>query len=234
MKTSDKLRTSIIIATILLMVFLCLITITTPVYAKDNQTTATPIYPITYIDDTMSIVIDKEWYNDETWVYTAQIRAKDYTRIGIYHADNEEIDGVQTEKLQKDFLLCINGNETVFRQEVFDTQSWTIEDLYKDTSALVRNGHITIPIDEFRSTKAFIGTDGHTGHLWLCIAEENNPDCKNAGLTNYECAYFLMKKGCIFGKILPDSDTYTLCFQGNPLNTNPNTETMLTSFFFVK
>lgn len=68
-------------------------------------------YPLVYQDSTMKITIYKEWYH-YAYIYSAHIVTTDYTRIGMYNANNKYHSYCTTSQAAKQLgaILCVNGD----------------------------------------------------------------------------------------------------------------------------
>lgn len=77
-----------------------------PSYIADKDS-----YPLTYKDDTASIMITREWYSN-AWCYIAHLNFTDYKRFGTSCANGKYNNGTETTPAAADRLgaiLCVNG-----------------------------------------------------------------------------------------------------------------------------
>ena len=86
-------------------------------------------------------------------------------------------------------------------------------------NAFLKNGNIICAAGGSRRPRTFIGTNEKAGDIWICVAEGDGINSGGAGLTNYECANFLKKKGCKLGYPLDGGGSSTMVFKGKVLNT---------------
>lgn len=59
------------------------------------QTTEANGYPLTYTDNTCSIVVEKEWF-ENAWCYIAKLSFSDYGRFGTAPANGAHLNGTET------------------------------------------------------------------------------------------------------------------------------------------
>ena len=85
-----------------------------------------------------------------------------------------------------------------------------------------------------RAQRTFIGTNGNAGDIWLCVSDGRSNDGKSAGLTAYECATYLMSKGCTLGVPLDGGGSSTMYFNGQVLNAAKSGQRAVADFVMFK
>ncbi len=243
-------------------------------------------YPLVYTDETATITITKEWYQN-TWCYVAHLEFTDYTRFFSECANGAYNNGAETTSAvakRLGAIFAVNGphmktmawgDRIVVRQGViwfgagtevhvngvYSTENGLLQCGLKDVGVpgiagelvdeVVEQGLITdtfhfgVPIvlnginnaghdDTNRDHRTFIGTNGKPGDIWIVVSEGEYWDGESVGLTQMECAEFLITKGCTFGMALDGGGSSTMVFQGQVLNSHSRMEREVVDFLLFK
>ena len=221
-------------------------------------------YPKTYSDETCTITVYKEWY-ENAWCYAAHLEFTDYTRFGVACANGKYNSGGETTSNagnRLDAILCVNGdyatpgngagsyaiarggvvcndganyceamynsNDGMLTYRTYNECSGKLlstlvaegklTDTFQFGPAFLLDGSITCSTGGGRAQRTFIGTNGNAGDIWIVVSDGRNNDGESSGLTGYQCAAYLLSKGCVFGVPLDGGGSSTIWFDGEVLN----------------
>lgn len=109
-----------------------------------------------------------------------------------------------------------------------------LTDTFQFGPAFLLNGSITCGTGGGRAQRTFIGTNGNPGDIWIVVSDGRYNDGKSAGLTGYQCAAYLLSKGCTFGVPLDGGGSSTIWFDGEVLNAARNGQRAVADFVYFK
>ena len=107
----------------------------------------------------------------------------------------------------------------------------TLTDTFNFGPPFLSNGYIQ-SYGSDRAQRTFIGTNGSPGDIWLVVSDGRYNDGVSAGLSGYECASYLLSKGCTFGVPLDGGGSSTMVFQGKVLNAVTNERAVVDFVYF--
>ena len=108
----------------------------------------------------------------------------------------------------------------------------TLTDTFNFGPPILSNGYIQSYDNNSRAQRTFIGTNGNPGDIWLVVSDGRYNDGKSAGLTGYECASYLLSKGCTFGVPLDGGGSSTMVYKGKVLNAVSNERAVVDFVYF--
>lgn len=99
----------------------------------------------------------------------------------------------------------------------------------------MQNGVITdVSMSGERAQRTFIGTNGDSGDIWICVSDGRYNDGESAGLLGNQCMRFLRSKGCVFGVNLDGGGSSAMYFDGEILNAVRGNERAVVDFLYFK
>jgi exopolysaccharide biosynthesis protein len=109
-----------------------------------------------------------------------------------------------------------------------------VTDTFQFGPALVINGKLQCKEGGGRAQRTFIGTNGNPGDIWVVVSDGRKNDGESSGLTGYQCAKYLINKGCTFVVPLDGGGSSTMYFNGKVLNAARNGQRAVADFLYFK
>lgn len=102
-------------------------------------------------------------------------------------------------------------------------------------STLVQYGaNVANPDNWDRAQRTFMGTNGESGDIWVCVSDGRYNDGASAGLRKYQCASYLRKLGCEYGVMLDGGGSSTMVWKGTTLNAAHGNERAVKDFVYFR
>ena len=109
-----------------------------------------------------------------------------------------------------------------------------LSDTFSFGPPFLRDGVITCVAGGSCRPRTFIGYAGTPGEMYICVADGDLNDGKSEGLSIYDCAKFLLDKGCYFGIPLDGGGSSTMVWKGEVINAVKGNERAVVDFLYVK
>lgn len=126
------------------------------------------------------------------------------------------------------------GSATAGTQLSTLVSSHQVTDTFQFGPALVVNGVVKCDAGGARRPRTFMGTNGQSGDIWICVCNGDLNDGVSYGLTSYECAAYLLSKGCTFVFPLDGGGSSEMVFQGQIINDIARERGGLYDFVFFR